>query len=301
MVAQHFPYQGFTPDPSSQIAAFVRSSGPDEGDGRFIRSRMVTTLNAGLSKCRSGKGDVVVVMSDHAENISSADQMSNLVAGTRIVGLGRGNLRPTFTWTAATATFLIDVANVTIENCIFEMAGNGTDNVTVAAPMTISAAGFTMEHCRARVSIDANKKSTIAFTTTAAADDMSVRSCTVTGATAGEVTTCFRLVGADRFRMEECYVDAATSSTTVGVLQFLTTASTQVYVWNCCFANRKAASVHAATGMAGATGCFVDCNFLILDNATAAGLETEGNLSFFQCQVANAVGEQGITKTPVSV
>lgn len=295
------PTRSFKPEPGQSIVAYVRATQAD-GDTADIAAKRYTTLNAALAVCRAGLGDTVVVLPGHTENFASADSLSNLKAGTQIVGLGSGNLRPQFTWSAAASTVLIDVANVTLENCILLMSGpSGTTAITVAAPMTVSAAGFTLKNCRIETSIDADQLATIAITTTSDADDMTVDDCFIHGASDGTgVTTVIRLVGADRFRMRRTYIDASTSSTTVGTVQFLTTASTNVLFEDCTITNRKAASIHAATGMVGAVGVFNRCNFLILDNATAAGLETEGSLSFFNCQTANAVGEQGITKTPVS-
>lgn len=297
------PFGLFLP-PSAKVAAYVRSGGYNgiqDGDDLAIANNVVTTLDAGLKRARAGRGDYVVVFPDHAEDISSADQMSSLVAGTKIIGLGSGMLRPTFTWTAAAATFLLDVANVTIDNCILKLASSDNSGVTVTAPITVSAAGCSISNCHVRCGDDADDNVTIGITTTAAADDFSIVNCQFIGATAAECTTVLRLVGADRFYMAGCDFQAATSSTTVGVVQFLTTASTNVLIEDCSFTNNKASSVHAATGMAGVTGVVRNCQFGILDNATLAGFETEGSLQFYNCQTANLAGEAGAAKTPISV
>lgn len=126
--------------PGGRIAAYVRSTGAQDGEDHFASSGMlVSTLNAGLARCRSGMGDIVYVLPGHTENITGADAMSNLVAGTQIVSAGIPGCsnNPTFTWTATTSTFLIDVANVSLIGLNFNWAG--IDNV--AAPMTVSAAG----------------------------------------------------------------------------------------------------------------------------------------------------------------
>ena len=297
------PYQthmGIMLPPGGNVVSYVGSV--VDGMPEAIRARLYGTLNQALAQCRSGEQDIVVVLPGHTENFSAADSLSNLVAGTQIIGMGYGNNRPTFTWTAAASTVLINVANVTIDNCVLLMAGDGGGTaLTVAAPMTVSAAGFSLLNCRIQTSVDADELSTIAITTTAAADDMTIHNCRIHGEGDGTgVTTAIRLVGADRFTMTDSYVDAYTSSTTVGVLQMLTTASTQVFIKGCFFANRKASSVHACTGMAGATGVVADCGFHILDNATLAGWETEGSLAFFGCTTVNAAGEGGAAKTPVS-
>lgn len=285
-----------------EVVAYVHSSGRNNNNSADINERLYTTLNGALNKCRASRGDTVVVLPGHAENISSADQMSALVAGTRIIGLGYGTIRPKFTWTAATATFLFDVANTSLSNCVLEMAGDpaSTTALSVAAPITVSAAGCSLVGCLIRVGVDADQLATIGITTTAAGDDFSIVNCWIHGATTSEVTTAIRLVGADRFYMSGCYVYAATSSTTVGVLQMATTASLNVLIEDSVFVNTKASSAHAATGMAAATGVVSDCKFGILDDATLQGFDTEGNLQFFNCEVSNLAGEEAAEKAPKS-
>ncbi|MEE9219986.1 MAG: hypothetical protein V3U34_00415 [candidate division NC10 bacterium] len=293
------PY-GTLLQPASRVAAYVRSGGQQDGDDTFVRNNLVQTLNQALARCRAGLGDVVYVLSDHAEDIDAADKMSNLVAGTKIIGVGSGALRPTFTWTAAAASWLFDVANVTLSNCILKLADAGNAGVTVIAPITISAAGCFIAGCDIFFGADANDDVTIGINTTAAADDCGLIGCDCFGVTAAECTTFLRLVGADRFRLEGCTIQGATGSTTVGVIQFLTTASLQVLIANSVFINYKALSVHAATGMAAATGIVSNCGFGILDTATLGGFETEGSLQFFNCTTANLAGENSGAKTPQS-
>lgn len=105
----------------------------------FTENNRVATLNAALARCRSGKGDVIFALPGYLENISTADYASSLVAGTKLVGLGVPGeaSAPKLTWTAAAATFLLDVADVTIQNVTLDWSGIND----VAAPMTVSAAG----------------------------------------------------------------------------------------------------------------------------------------------------------------
>lgn len=288
--------------PGGRVVAYVRSTGPQSGDSGEIKRRVVTTLNKALSYCRSGMGDIVIVLPGHTENISTADAMSNLVAGTRIIGVGRGSAMPKLTWTAAAATFLLDVADVELSGFRLEMAGDpsGTTALSVAAPITVSAQGCAIRNCIIRTSVDADQLATIPITTTAAADEFTMENVHMFGATAGESTTGVRLVGADRFVMRNCRIQMATSSTTVGVVQCITTASTDILVENCTFQNRKAASVHAFTGLAAVSGVVRDCDFGILDNATLAGLVTPGDLQGFRNKTCNLAGEQGGETATVS-
>lgn len=106
--------------PGARVAAYV---GPqsESTDAYSASSLLVSTLNAGLARCRSGKGDIVFVLPGHAETITTANAFSNLVSGTRIIGVapfGSG-LMPTITYSNTAATMLLNVANVQITGMKF--------------------------------------------------------------------------------------------------------------------------------------------------------------------------------------
>lgn len=271
---------------------FVRSTGQADGDPPELTSRIYATLNGALGECRSGKSDVVVVLPGHAENISAADQMSNLVAGTKIVGIGDGNERGAFTWTAAASTFLLDVNNVTLENLILNM-DPGSGSVNVAAPITISGAGCSIRRCKVRMGTDANSLVTIGITTTAAADDLVIAGNEIFGATAAEATTLIQLVGADRLKFFSNTIVGATSSVNVGVIRFLTTASLDIKMLYNVVRNNKAASVQAITGMAGLTGEVEHMLMVTLANDNLANcFGTPASLVFGRnVGVANTIAE----------
>lgn len=123
--------------PGARVAAYLGPAGVFEDT--YSENLRVGTLASALGRARSGKGDVIFVLPGYSENISSADYASALVAGTRIIGLGNVHetTAPKLTWTATGSTFLLDVANCSIENMVLDWAG--IDNV--AAPITVSAAG----------------------------------------------------------------------------------------------------------------------------------------------------------------
>lgn len=132
--------------PGGRVAAYVRSTGAQDGEDHFASSGMlVATLAAGLARCRSGQNDIVYVLPGHAENIAGADGLTGLVAGTQIVGVGVSGAsnNPTLTWTATASSILLAVANVTMSG--LNLVWNGID--AVVAPMTISAAGCVVSGC----------------------------------------------------------------------------------------------------------------------------------------------------------
>lgn len=300
LVGASFPHANMMP-PGSRVVAFVRSGGPRTGE-TLPASMFRTTLNAGLALATAGAGDIVIVMPDHAENISSADQMSNLVAGTTILGAGFGALRPTFTWTATAATFLFDVANTRLLNCILRMAGSltSTTALTVTAPITVTAAGCGIYGCDINVGVDADQLATIGITTTAAGDDFTISNCNIWGNAAAAVTTAISLVGADRFKMYDCQVIAETSAAAVGVLLMAGTASTLVDVRRCTFQNLKSDSSAAVTGLAADSGSFFQCGFGYYGNAGLSAITTPGNLQVFFGQTVNEEGETGAASATAS-
>lgn len=281
--------------PTARVVAFVRSTGVQTGDDSFVKNNLVTTVNAGLARCRSGGGDYVFVLPDHTENIAAADAWSNLVAGTNIIGIGTGRLRPTFTWTISTSTVLLNVANVSIQNCVLKLEPT-TGTVTVAAPITVSAAGCAMIGNLMFAGTDANNKVTIGITTTAAADDFVFSGNRLFAATAAECTTMIQLVGADRLVMVDNEIVCATSNAAIGPIRFLTTASTDIKIDGLIVRNNKASSSQAITGMAGIGGYANNLFMGVLSDAGAAltgAFATPGNVQFGrQCYVANTIGER---------
>jgi hypothetical protein len=212
------------------------------------------SVAAALPFCAANRGDKIICLPGHTENIATANAWP-LVAGVNIVGIENGpNDRPTFTWTAAAATVLMNKANVKLLNLNLFLSPNAGGAVTVAAPITISAAGCTIAGGIIRMSTDATTLCTIGVTTAAGADDLTISVPVVYGATAGTPTTGFQFVAANRLNLNGTSISMATSAVGVGVIRFLTTASTFIQVYDCVFRNNLASSTAAVTGMAGVTG-----------------------------------------------
>jgi len=286
--------------PTGDVVAYVRSGGVVDGMHEDVRTLHVATLNAGLARCRSGQGDIVVVLPGHAENVSAADQMSNLVAGTRILGMGEGSNRPKLTWTVAAATFLLDVADVTIDNFVLQMAASGNAGVTVAAPITVSAATCAITNCRINFGDDANDDVTIGITTTAAADGFVFANNHCIGATAAECTAFLQIVGGDSLVVAGNYISGASSAVGVGLVRVLTTATTNIQILDNVIRNNLASSEEALTLLAACTGFMNGNNLHVLDNASVA-LDEDGSIIYGNDNyLANTVSERGVQLGTVS-
>lgn len=269
--------------PSTQIAAL--------GDvGQGIAGRTFTSVNTALSACVSGRGDVIFVLPGYTESIAAADAWSNLAAtDVTIIGMGRGTNRPTFTWTAAASSVLFDTANFRLLNCQLFIAGphvNGAA-LTVAAPITVSAAGCEISNCRIFWGFDADQIVTIGITTTAAADDLRFNGNYCRAETAAVPTTTFlRITGCDYMEIDSTYIQGPGSTVAIGPVQQLTTASLGMKVTNSTFINTLASSTHAFAAIAGCTGIVDKCAFGVL--ASGNGLTTGSGLQATNSKTAVA-------------
>jgi hypothetical protein len=130
--------------PTTGSVFYVHSgTGSASNDGRSPSSALATVDQA-VNKCTANKGDVILVMTGHAETISSATSLVLDVAGVSVIGLGSGNKRPTFTFaTATTAAIPVSADNISFKNC--RIIGN-LDNIVTAFSLT-TAKYFTLDGC----------------------------------------------------------------------------------------------------------------------------------------------------------
>lgn len=247
-------------------------------------------------------GTLVIAMKGSTETISAADFGSDLGANKRVYVVGQGDEvdRPTWTWSAAASTLLLDTDSLVLDNLNLNLEP-GAGTITVAAPMTISGNGCGLRRCKIRGGTDASNLVTVGITITG--DDCFLEQVTYYAATAAEATTHLRLTSADRLRVRDLYLFAATSAVGVGSVQFLTTASLAIDWQDFAIANNKAASTAAVTGMAGVTGFVRKGQLHVLAN-TAGELTTawgtKASVQFNAVGVTNDVGEVTTSMLPLS-
>lgn len=234
-----------------------------------MERRLYASVATALTECKASRGDVILVHPGHTENIATADAWP-FVAGVRILGLGHGNTRPTFTFTAAAATLLLDVAGIQIDNCRFLCAGStGATTLTVAAPFTVSAEGcrFTRNFCE--VGIDSNTLCTDFFVTTASADNLYIAGNEITAqAAAAAITSMFTFIGCDNLVFVNNRCKAGFANAATGLLDFGTTASLNILVAGNLLHQWTASSTGGLTmGAQAHTGWIVDNEFATEDTA----------------------------------
>lgn len=185
---------GLLTSPSSRIAAYVCSSGPWDGAPQEIRNATVTTLDAGLQKCRTGFSDIVYVLPGHTESVTAtACILAQQVAGAQVIGIGSGSLRPTFTWTATTSIWNITVSNMRFTNLNLVVGGaNGVVN-----SILLTGTDNQIDNCDILCATSATLYSLIPVQIAAAAHRSTIYHNTfrTTGAT-GAITECINVAGA---------------------------------------------------------------------------------------------------------
>lgn len=248
---------------------------------------------------RQNAGDVIYVLPGHTENLAVADAWSGMgsASGFSVIGLGSGAQRPSFTWTAAASTLLMDQAGFEIANCQLNLCS--TAATVVVTPITVSAAGCRIVNCFINwgLSTTVGVGSTLgAISVTGTRFDFIGNECInldVAG-TAGQAITLLSLNGADYARIIANRIFGATTATTVGPIHFLTTLSKNTTImWN-YIENLIASSTKAiSSAISGCTGTIAYNQLRV--NSGIVGTTVSANIShsLFQNYTNNTVNKNG--------
>jgi hypothetical protein len=249
----------------------------------------VASIDYAVGLCTANNGDRIYVMPGHTETIVAGAGLALDVAGVTIIGLGNGTNRPKITFTTlTTADMDVDAANVTLRN--FQIDLNDVD--ALAAPIDVNAADFTMQSCTIFAS-DATNQPTLGILTDANANRMLIENCEWIGTSDAGCTTAIRIVGGDSIKIRNCLLRGG-FTTTVGAIQVLTTATTNLLVEYCDIHNNTASSTACITGLASTTGTIRYNTLRNQTDGSVAWIGTPGNTQLFQNYGVNNVGETGI-------
>lgn len=216
--------------------------------------KALTTWDASVALCTANQGDAVFILAGHTETINAAGGVTLDVAGVSFIGLGYGNARPTFTIsTEVLSDIEVDSANEYISNMRF--IGNVA---SLAAPIDVDAAGFTIEDCDFYVAT-ATTDIDMTIITDANADDLVVRRCRfwydysrAGTAVTNTSTEVIRLVGAERAIIEDCYFSG---NFTTSIINGITTLSGDISICRNYFYNDQTANIAGWVDLvAGCTG-----------------------------------------------
>ena len=234
--------------------------GNDGYDGSF--DSPFATWDYAYGKCTASNGDIIYLKEGHAETYTTtASSVTCDVIGVTTIGLGKGSLRPTFTFagTANTASVVISAASTVIRNIIGVAADDG-----LLQPFHVQAADCELDITwRDTTSYEA----ATCIRTTASADRLKVRlKYEGDGATGSACVSPIALVGVDGAEIEVDFYGIASTA----IVNMLTTACTDINitgVFNNVGTTDLSLNVVASVG---------SCKWYVHGFDAAAGVEFEG-------------------------
>ena len=241
------------------------------------------TLDYAIGQCTASNGDVIYVMPGHAEDLTAADSIDVDVAGIKIIGLGWGALKPTFSTTAAAGSFKVDAANVLVRN--LRLVANFATGTTAGMTLTANATNLIVEDCDWRDTSAANEF-LLHVTIPTGVGPCTFRDCTFVTA-AGSMTNSFLFAGTSTdFTIERCYffVDSSDS-----VIDHLAGASTNLRVSDCTIINQDTgAAGYCVQQKSDGTGVVSRC--LLAYNKNDAEISVGAATWWFENYATNTVG-----------
>jgi hypothetical protein len=220
--------------------------------------------------------DTIYILPAHVENISSATALNVNVAGTKIIGLGIDENRPTFYLdTGTTTTITVSVPCVSINNIIID----GTGFAAIASMVTITAAATDVEfnNCKFIHANSTNQAGIVLTATTA--HRFKFNGNRVIGSGNSGTTNALQLIGSDDVEIRNNYF-FGNYTTSLGPINNITTGCARILIENNTLINNTASSTKAIVLVAGTTGMIRNNSIGILSGTapiTGAGIWVSGN------------------------
>jgi len=121
---------------------FVSSVSGSDGNNGKKPSQAFATLDKATNACTANNGDIVYIMSNHAETIAASTTWVPDTAGIKYIGLGVGTDAPELTFSATGSTIAISGGNCVFRNIRF-IAGISA----VTTGITVTGTHVTIEDC----------------------------------------------------------------------------------------------------------------------------------------------------------
>ena len=228
------------------------ATGTDQvGNGRSPENPVATLDYAIDNLVTANQGDIIYLMPYHAETEAAEDvELWDLdVAGVSVLGLGRGDARPTFTLTDDGATCVIGAANCRISN--IRIIGNVTDLAT-GLEVEAAAVGTRVDHCYIADS-GTGLDMLVAVAIAANADRLIFEDNHINITIGGEATECLAFAGGcDGLVMRNNIMVGDWK--TGGAIEMSTAASTDILIHDNVVSNHDGAAGLAYNGHASSTG-----------------------------------------------
>lgn len=212
------------------------------------------SLDYAVGRTTASQGDVILVCPGHAETTTA---IAVDVAGLRIIGMGAGRNRPTFTATTA-ATDLINVsaANVLLRNLRLVGAASG-----VTALLDVSAADFVGEDLQ----LEPLATPLMSVTLSGTSPRGRLSRCRWLARTNGpDCAIDVETSTSDNWVVEDCVFDAASVGWDLGVIRADADAAVGWHIKNCDFISCDTVAIdfNSSAGASGVDGLVADCTFI---------------------------------------
>lgn len=252
--------------PGGRVAAYLRSTGPQDFDDTSIAQNLVTTLSSACQRVRAGLGDTIYVLPGHSESVTDATMLTNLVAGTRIIGVGRGSNMPVFRWTATGSQWAVSKNDVIMSGLRLRLEGaNG-----VVKGILWTGADGVLANCDIEVASGAALKATIAIEVGAGANRFELVGNVLRGTNTHNVTDGVKVVAAvDQVRIagNEMSFSATAGN---GLVHFTAAALNTKVLGNFMYNTHTASTASLVYDAVAVDGIAADNYFGILANGTAS-------------------------------
>lgn len=247
-----------------------------------------STLAYAVSRATASRGDIIVLMPGHIENLTTAAAIDVSKAGVAIVGLGAGTLRPKVRFGAAAATYVISAASVSHYNV--EFVANFAD---VAIGLDISGVdGLSFEQCYfTEAGTDLNY--VIAMDLATGADDISINKCKFITGDAANTSHINGVAHSGLYITDSIFYANVAQSVVTGLVATSGNA-TNVEIKRCSFRSNVDGALWVDFNGAANSGVVAECYVSSIDTAgaTSTGDFTGGH--FFECYVSGDADAFGL-------
>lgn len=271
---------------SGKVIWVSSNGGSDINQG--TRQRPRATIAGALALCVADRGDIIICKSQHAETISAAAQILIATSGVSIIGMGAGADRPTLTFSGVVgASVSITANNVTIQNIV---GVTGINALTNPFNVTGNDCYLDIEWQDPTTILEA-LRAVLATTVSRLSVKLKYK-----GQTGGSSNlNAIRLVAVSGARLNLDYNGILTT----GVVQFLTTASTDVVINGYVFVSGTTSGALDVVDTVGGSKWYAR-----LDDGSAGKTFSGGSaLAFASDDVASITAQQetGVKSSQVGV
>ena len=199
----------------------------------------LATLDYAVGLCTASQGDVILVSPGHTETFTTANPCTLDVAGITVIGIGTGQLRPTFSLgTNVGATIDITAANIRLSNVRVISA---LANITAGINVKTGATSCTIENCEIRDGNAAALEMVIGISVAADMDDIVIRNNVFSTVPSGGCASAVTFAGgSDRCRL---IGNVAQGTYSAAAFSLATAASTEMIIKGNILTNQGAATL----------------------------------------------------------